>query len=51
MTDNAELTLFVPVIRYHLTEAIRLMKATGEGPDPEVWDEIRLYMPPERRKR
>jgi hypothetical protein len=35
-----------PVIDHHLREAIRLMKATGEGADPSVWDELRIYMPP-----
>jgi hypothetical protein len=37
------------VIDHHLKEAIRLMKATGEGADPDVWDELKIYMPPDAR--
>ena len=48
MTTTDDLAL-IPVINHHLTEAIRLMKATGEGPAPEIWYELRVYMPPERK--
>lgn len=39
---------FRSVIDHHFRVAIDLMKATGEGADPAIWYELKLFMPQER---
>lgn len=36
-----------PVIRHHLWQAIDIMAATGEGPDQQTWDHLKVYLPKE----
>ena len=41
----------IPVIEHHLMEAVRLMKASGEGPSMKIWYELEVFMPKLEDKR